>query len=63
MKACFYYLLLQEEKPRVHGIGKKNNAHYHVKMPLLFLLASSESDKIDMFLDNKYHESILSQKQ
>ena len=30
---------------------------------LQHLLAASESDRIDRFLESKYHESILSQKQ
>lgn len=61
--ACLVLLLIPHGKPRVQGTGKKNNAHHHVKRLLLPLLASSESDKIDRFLDNKYQESILSQEQ
>lgn len=56
-------LLIAIRKPKAQGIGKKNNIHYHVKMPRLHLLAASESDRIDRFLESKYHESILSQKQ
>lgn len=62
MKAWFL-LLITIRKPKAQGTGEKNNAHYHVKMPRLHLLAASESDKIDRFLDSKYHESILPQKQ